>query len=66
MVTPRWRPCPFCGGNPNVIFQLGGSVVRCPRCDIQAPEAVWNSRPVESDLQATLEASATGHGVWPV
>lgn len=61
------KPCPFCGASPYIVFQIGTpSLVKCNFCRVQVEQSVWNQRPLEADLQATLEASANGQGVWPV
>ena len=60
------KPCPFCGGEAEIIDDAMGTISRCRRCGAENGNGVygeggyklaakdWNSRPIEDDLNEQI------------
>lgn len=62
----KLKPCPFCGGNAEIIDDAMGTISRCRCCGAENGNGVygesghklavkdWNSRPIEDDLNEQI------------
>ena len=62
----KLKPCPFCGGEAEIIDDAMGTISRCRRCGAENGNGVygegghklaakdWNSRPIEEDLNEQI------------
>ena len=62
----KLKPCPFCGGNAEIIDDAMGTISRCRCCGAENGNGVygaeghklavrdWNIRPIEDELQKDL------------
>lgn len=62
----KLKPCPFCGGEAEIIDDAMGTISRCQRCGAENRNGVygdgghklavkdWNSRPIEDDLNEQI------------
>lgn len=62
----KLKPCPFCGGEAEIIDDAMGTISRCRRCGAENGNGVygagghklavkdWNSRPIEDDLNEQI------------
>ena len=62
----KLKPCPFCGGEAEIIDDAMGAISRCRRCGAENGNGVygeggyklavkdWNSRPIEDDLNEQI------------
>lgn len=53
----KLKRCPFCGGE--VTHKLGDheieATVFCLSCPVAIPTEIWQSRPIEDELQAEID-----------
>ena len=52
------KRCPFCGQTTNLhVEELtpANRKIRCQGCLIEMVDSVWNTRPIEEELKATIE-----------
>ena len=61
-MTEKLKPCPFCGGEAEIIDDAMGTISRCRRCGAENGNGVygdvghklavkdWNARPIENEL----------------
>jgi hypothetical protein len=53
----KLKPCPFCGGEAT--HKIGGEIdtpefTYCLECAIVLPNEIWQSRPIEDELNAKI------------
>ena len=50
------RPCPGCEGEaiPVIDMDIGSEYAECQTCGFTAPLDVWNTRPIEDELEDKL------------
>lgn len=63
-MTEKLKPCPFCGGEAEIIEEGIGFNIKCADCyaemtpfvtDKREAIKMWNTRPIEDDLQKELD-----------
>ena len=66
-MTEKLKPCPFCGGEAEIIDDAMGTISRCRRCGAENGNGVygdvghklavkdWNARPIENELDEKIE-----------